>query len=331
MVSITLPLTLALMAQGYPNVDARTVFSLLERYHASFQDIAFIYEGTRVMMGEMAKKRGVSVPVYRFQGYYAYRNDGATVLDVFGYSRSDRPVARTVFSILKGRLEIFNASPDFLPPVRARAPETARGGAGSLDRPDSPERIFLAWYFPALGDPAEHDVELQGWEEIDGHRCLKLRMLKQPKPLLKGWPGGLPYVKLWIDCERDGYPLRYELYRGDDLEIRGEISRLERLDIPKGGSIWLPAEGTISTFVGGRARSGIIHTKEPLSVGSHKILIPTVKFNQGLRDNFFSSKKHALVANDEGLRDLQARAREDAAAGRQGSTRRSSEPKKAAR
>ncbi|HZW34570.1 MAG TPA: hypothetical protein VFF52_27850, partial [Isosphaeraceae bacterium] len=41
------------------------------------------------------------------------------------------------------------------------------------------------------------------------------------------------------------------------------------------------------------------------TVETHKILIPTVKFNQGLSDGFFSSKKHALVANDEGLRRLQ--------------------------
>ncbi|HZW34568.1 MAG TPA: hypothetical protein VFF52_27840, partial [Isosphaeraceae bacterium] len=92
------------------------------------------------------------------------------------------------------------------------------------------------------------------------------RLLRQPKPLLKGWQGGLPFVKLWIDLQRDGYPLRYELYAGDVIEARGEISRLELADIPEGRPIWLPAEGKVSTYVGGGRRTGLIHSKEPLSV-----------------------------------------------------------------
>lgn len=302
MVAASLVLALLIPAQNDPASDARTVIALLGRYHASFQDVTFLHEGTMVKGGEDTSN---SADVIRFQSYYAYRNDGATLLDVFANGRGDRPDTRTVRSILNGRLEIFDASPDYLPPVRDRAPDAGHGGPGSLAGQDSPERIFLAWYFLTLGDPAEHDVEVQGWEEVEGHRCLKVRMLGHPKPLLKGWTGGLPFVKLWIDLERDGYPLRVELYSGDDLEVRTEISRLECHNLPDGRPFWLPAEGSTSTYVGGSSQGGMIRSKEPLYIETHKILKDTVKFNQGLKDDFFSTKRHALVASDEDLRKLQ--------------------------
>jgi hypothetical protein len=302
MIPIALLFALGFPTQNAPGIDARTVFALLEKYHASFQDITFVHEGTWVKPGGDAANPPFA---YRFQGFYAYRIDGATLLDVFGTRRGDEPETRTIYSVLKGRLEILGASPDVMPRVRDRVPSVASGGPGSLTFLDSPERTFLAWYFPTLADPAEHDAEVQGWEVVDGHRCLKLRVLKQPKRLLKGWPGGLPFVKLWIDLERGGYPLRYELLRGDELEVRAEITRLESIDLPDGRSLWLPAEGKTYTHLGGSSRTGIIHTKEPISTETHRILLSTVKFNQGLDDGFFSTKKHALLANDEGLRKLQ--------------------------
>jgi hypothetical protein len=122
---------------------------------------------------------------------------------------------------------------------------------------------------------------------------------------LKGWVGGLPFVKLWVDLERDGCPLRYELYRGDDLEVRTEVMRLERLTLPDGRHLWLPVTGKTMTFLGQEGPGRIVHTKEPVSVEDYGVLVETVKFDQGLSDGFFSAKKHALVANDEGLRKLQ--------------------------
>ena len=301
MAAVTLALALLLPAQGQPATDARTVFALMERYHSSFQDVTFLHEGAIVKAGVESSN---PVNTSRFQSYYAYRNDGATLLDVFASGRGDRPDTRTVRSVLKGQLEIFDASPDYGDPIRERSPVAARGGPGSLASQDSPERIFMAWYFRTLGDPAEHEAEVQGWEDLDGHHCLRVRMLRQPKPLLKGWMGGLPFVKLWIDLERDGYPLRVEFYSGDNLEVRTEIFRLERVSLPNGRPFWMPAEGRTSTYVGGSSRGGMIRSKTPLSIETHKILAGSVKFNQGLKDEFFSTKRHALIANDEDLRKL---------------------------
>ncbi len=130
-------------------------------------------------------------------------------------------------------------------------------------------------------------------------------MLQQARPLLRGWHGGVPFVKLWIDVERDGCPLRYESYRGDDLEMSTEISHVERFAVPGGRALWVPVSGTTSQYVGQNDRGALIHGKEPFYVETCGILTNSVKFNQGLGDDYFSVKKHALVANDEGLRKLQ--------------------------
>ncbi len=305
MTAATLVIALLSTARSDPAPDARTVFALLERYRSTFLDVTFLHEGTLVNpAGESPKPADTA----RFQSYYAYRNDGATLLDTFVASGDGRN-ARTVRSVLNGRLETLDATPEYLPPVRDRVLDTTLGGPGSLAFPGSPERIFVGWYLRDLGDPAERDTEVLGWEDIEGHRCLGVKMLRYPKPSLKGWMGGLPFVKLWIDLERDGYPLRIEFFSGDNLEVRTEITRLERFKLPDGHTLWLPTGGKTSTYVGGSTRGGMVRSKEPLTIETHGILRDTVRFNQGLKDDFFSTKRHALVANDEDLKKLLANTR----------------------
>ena len=303
MVFISMALAMASVAQDQSAPDPREVFARLKRYRTSFRDVSFLHEGTLVMAkdGELGHTND-----NHFQGYYAYRADGATLLDVFNYGREDQPMTRFLHSILNGRMEIMNASPDIEPRVADRSPEIVKGGPGSLNNPTSPQRIFLAPYFSTLGDASEHKPETQGWEEIDGRRCLKVKILARPESQLKGWAGGLPFVTLWFDLERDGYPLRLEYSRGDNLERRTEISRLQRIELPGGRHLWFPAEGRTSSYFGnmGRDKSSL-YSKEPQSVETHRILLDTIKFDLNLSDGFFSVKKHAAVSNDEGLRKLQ--------------------------
>lgn len=309
MAPVVVALALVSSAQSDPAIDGSTVFAALQRYHSSFRDITLIQEGT---FQWLVTRSGEPGPVGTFQTFYAYRSDGATLLDAFG-QQSDNPKRREIRSILHNRLEEINATPDGDTPIRARVPQSAPGGPGSLNRADSPERVFLAWYFATLGEPAEHDFKALGWEDVDGRRCLKVSFLRQPKARLKGWVGGLPYMRFWIDPKRDCYPLRYEYYRGDDLEVRCEITRMERLHLPDGRSIWMPVEGKTWGSFGGWKDGKPVKSKEPSSIETHKILVDTVKFDQGLSDAFFSVKKHALVASDEGLRKLQRELESEAA------------------
>jgi len=307
MTSLAISFVLMLALQNQPATDGRTLFALFEKYHAAFRDVSFVYEGTMTQVARTAGKDPEPGNVHRFQGFYAYRADGATLMDVFGVGPSQVPESRVVYAMLHNRQEIIDASPDLLPPtpLRDRVPVTAPGGPGSLSRPNSPERIFLAYYYPTLGDPSDHEIKIEGWEDIEGRRCLKVRMLKYARPMTKGAIGGLPAVRLWVDLERDACPLRFEFYQGDDLEVRSEISHLERLTVSGGRALWLPAAGTVSVYLGQNDQGSVIHSRNPVYVETHGVLVDTVKFNQGLNDNFFSAPKHAVIVNDEGLRKLQ--------------------------
>jgi hypothetical protein len=301
MASLAFALTLVLIAQVDPAIDGPTVFAAIQRYQSSFRDVSFIHEGT---LETRPTASGEPDLAFRFQAFYAYRNDGATLLDVYS-QRSDRPKNRSIYSILQRRMESLDATPDRNPPIGARTPESAPAGPGSLGRYDSPEHIFLAWYFPTLGEAVEHDFEAPGWEDIGGHHCLKVKFLKQPKRLLKGWVGGLPYVRLWIDPQRDSYPIRYEFLRDQKLEVRGEITRMERVQLPGRRPIWVPAQGKVWGFFSTGERGRAPRTNEWTTCETHTILVDTLKFNRGLKDAFFSVQRHATVASDEGLSKLQ--------------------------
>jgi hypothetical protein len=300
-----LSLALLTTAQNDPAIDGPTVFALLQRYHSAFRDISFIHEGNLEYMDARPGKPDFA---RKFQTFYAYRSDGATLLDLFS-QQAGKSMGRSITSILRGRMERLNATPDRDTPIRAREPESGPGAPGMLGYPQSPERIFMAPYLSTLGEPAEHDLNVLGWEDVGGNRCLKVSMLKQTKKDLQGWHGGLPYVRLWIDPQRDGYPVRYEHYQGDDLHLRGEITRMERVQVPEGRAIWFPTQGKVWGFVG----LDLKLPKEPAYTDTHGVLIQTLKFNQGLKDSFFSVKKHALVASEEGLRKLQREMESEAA------------------
>jgi hypothetical protein len=304
-----LSLVLALIGgdSNDPKIDKRTLFALFENYRGAFRDVTFLHEGTVTQVARTAGREPPPGPPHRFQALYAYRSsDGATLRDVFGLGQRNRPEGHIIYALLNDTMEVIDVTPNAaLPPPRERVPVTAPGGAGSLNGPDSPERFLFNSYYSTLEDPAEHELESQGWEEIGGQRCLRVRMLRQPRRLLKGWVGGLPYVKLWIDVQRDACPLRYEYSRGDELEIRTEISALERMTLPSGRALWFPVAARTWTYRGQNDQGAVIYSREPVYQEDQHLLRDTVKFDQGLGDSFFSVKKHAQVASDEGLRKLQ--------------------------
>ncbi len=285
-----------------PEISPQMVFALLDQYHGKFQDVSFLHEGTMT-------KTGGSQPepanVYQFQNHYTYRNDGATLLDTFGHRSTNQSDSRRVSAILANKLEILEATPDADVPIKDRTPETGPGGPGSLAGPCSPERLFLPYYFATLTNPEEHELKLLGWEVIDGHRCLKIEMLSQPRPALTGWVGALPYFAMWIDLARDGYPLRVEFRRGAEVEFRTDVTRMDQVRLPDGHSMWFPAQAVTQQFLDMEPPAKIVHTKAPVYTETHGILTDTIKFNQKLNDRYFSAKTHALIKNEEQLRKLE--------------------------
>ena len=159
-----------------PPVDAQTVADIFRSYSSEYKDVQFLYEGTISPVDK-------NVPPVSFQGSYTYRSDGATLIDLF-YLGGGRPTTRLLSSLLRNQQEDLEASPDYLPPLRDREPRISASGSGALDRPDTPERFFLASFFRGHVNVEEYGLEPQGWEEIDGHRCLVVRSYlgRRPQP-----------------------------------------------------------------------------------------------------------------------------------------------------
>ena len=278
-----------------PPVDARTVAELFRSYGTQYKNVQFLYEGTISPVDK-------NVPPVSFQGSYTYRSDGATLIDLF-YLGGGRPTTRLLSSLLRNQQEDLEASPDYLPPLRDREPRISASGSGALDRPDTPERFFLASFFRGHVNVEEYGLEPQGWEEIDGHRCLVVRSYlgRRPQPNAPARPRS--YHKLWLDLERDGHPLRIDRFDGDKIAIQTFVT-LERLARPLGRLTWFPSEARTSDYGMLFDRGVVTRKTEPDYFETCKILGYTLKFDQGLSDTYFSTKKQALVASDETLAKL---------------------------
>ena len=192
---ILLPLVLAAASAYEPPLDGKAVFALLQRYHAAVQDVSFLYEGRVTQLARTAGVDPDPLNPVQFQGLYAYRSDGATVMDVFSRKRGDTPNSRRTSTLLRGRVELLDASPDTLPPgmrLRDVKPATMYGGPGSLSRPDSPELMFLLFFSPhphrSLGPRAPNH-----WTGIGGRASLPPREDAHISPLdAAGRSGAVP-------------------------------------------------------------------------------------------------------------------------------------------
>lgn len=279
-----------------PAIDAQAVAELFRSYGSDFKDVQFIYEGT-------VRPTGPDESVATtFQGAYSFRNDGATLIDVFMLAGGN-PNGRVLWSLLKDRREDFDASPDILLRLSERKPSVSVGAPGSFDFPRSPERLFLAYFFRSHANAEEFGLEPQGWEDVDGRRCLVVIAFGSPRPKFDNQNRSRSFGKFWLDLERNGNPLRIEWYVQDKLAIQTFVD-LERLATPRGRLVWFPLQARTSTY-GIRLEKGkALRNEKPAYVETYKIRPYTIQFDQGLPDAFFSTKKQAFVTSDESLAKL---------------------------
>ncbi len=301
-------ISLALMGMDDTPPSGEAIFALFDRYRNAIEDVSFIYEGSTVFL----QQREFIGQNDAYQGYYAYRRDGATLLDIFTGKEGGSYENRTLFSLLNWKMAVLEAMPDMLLPQRMREVEEFPGGPGSLARTDSPERIFFNWFFYRLASPAEHDCEVLGWDKVGDVRCVTLSLGMSRKSDLGNLPRDTFRIQLWVDLNRDAYPIRLEARQDGHLVYRTEVTNLHRLQLPNKSRLWFPMEGTTWTFEGLTARSGIVYTEKPVYEEHRRILLDTIKFNRKFPDGFFSVKAHAKVASNEGLerllRELKAKA-----------------------
>ncbi len=294
---ITLLLALAITSRNDdPGMDASQFTRIISALHADIRDVSLVYEGFFAGLKEGTRvEAAIPDKGAVYQGNYAYRSDGASLIDMFVTHKYRNPIYEThdTLALLRGRLASVSREPDQGYQMAANEP----GGAGALNRPNSPERIIFLPFFRSMIDPQAYGYEYQGWEEVDGHRCLRVQFEAVPKALNRS-----PYhrtTRYWIDMERGGHPLKVE-ERSDDgprgLAGRTVGIKLAQLPLPDGRLIWFPVAGRLETFV-----TIGLNTLEPVGVETYSLVDGTVRFNQDLPDEVFKLKWKGKLPETEKL------------------------------
>jgi len=246
---------------------------LIGALHGRIHDVSFVFEGKRHLFtrrdphtGKVAGEEDID-----FQGSYVFRtSDSATLLEYFRLPADGSPHRYYKGTLVEGKLRQIDSVPD-LDAGRVRV-HTTPGGPGSLSLPPSPESYVQLAYFHGLDALGEFLYQFQGWEEVDGHPCLKVEINRTPRN-----PSSA-VRQYWIDMERGGHPLRMETYHGNTVTTSVEEIRLKRFQAEDGQDVWLPVHATIKRFdIGG----------QPVSEETNYLVAGTIRINRGLPDDAF--------------------------------------------
>lgn len=284
------------------SIDAGQFLRIMEGMQSQVHDFSMIYEGKFEFVGPQKLLPFPAVQMTKdFQGTYDYRQDGAIRLDLYQRpKRAGASLFHTKSVILGNKLEEVQLIPDLLHHTDVKT----IGGAepASLNRSASPHRFLFQWLFQSLS--ARYDAqflgyEYQGWESVDGHRCLKVRFNLYP---------GIPELagqgrRCWIDLERGGHPLKVEQFDENGIVDRTHHIQLRRFDLPGGGTTWFPISGVAETFIWDEG-SGTVYHKFPICRETYTIVNGSLRFNQNLQDSAFSLDRGPGANESSGLKAL---------------------------
>jgi hypothetical protein len=255
------------------------------------RDVSLVYEGKMEMLGpqEVPLDERVSRTL-RFQGTFLYRFDGATSLDLYERTTDDSSLSRSRGSLLRGTVEQLDLAPD----SRAIPQLTSGpGGPGRLNFPCSFYRLFFYWHLrAAASSPISFYYEYIGWENIDGHHCLKIKLNISP-----GDPGpSKRFFIMWIDLKRGGHPLRIEWHDGEATIGIVHSVVLDSFTQSNAPQLWMPTSGIADFYLYGNKCLKEVVTRE-----TYQVVKRSVSFNQKLADQVFSVKWKGLMPSSDVL------------------------------
>lgn len=266
-------------------VDVEQFVRLIAGLQADIHDAAFAFEGKEMPIpsGATAEQvaRGEVVTLgASYQGAFAFREDGACLLDFFeDYAfEGEKPthVYRTA-ALLGGDLHEVSRQPQ----LRGERPGKRPGHPLSFNMPHSPHRICFVPYFKSLKDPSVIGYDYLGWEVVDGHRCLNVSI--DVSQGVSERPPGRAVMLFWIDLARGGHPLKIVFRDGLGVSMRTVGIELSKFPIPGGREVWFPVRGYTEIYPIARGSFG----KEPAAVETYSILSGMLRFNRGLPDDLF--------------------------------------------
>jgi len=258
----------------------------MQGLHGQPHDVTFAYEGG-VRAGEGARAADASLNGYGrdYQGRYSLRSDGAEFLDLYerGLTDDDRQ-SHSLLQNLGGTSSV-TVIPDLkrliAQPPPGKSKSSGRARPTTLSRTGCPDRILYLWYFQGLTDPTSMRYEFQGWEDVDGRRCLRVELDSQAS----GRPEDRDRFRIWIDMERGGHPLKLDQLREARVFARTRNVRLQPFQDTNGTSVWLPVSGQFETFIWlSKAEKRIVYYPDPVLVETYAVINGSVVLNRGLSD-----------------------------------------------
>jgi hypothetical protein len=279
--------------------DKSVLTGLLEAAYAPTKDLSFEYEGKMTYpQGGESEIHDVHGLFDDYSGVISERRDGAVSVDIYHRFHKRRPeIVRETIAILGERCEIYTRTVD------------QRGATGQVvnahySRPEvsgSMSRISFANTLIGLLRDGNWSVIQEGFEEISGHRCIVVKFTFILDNALM--------LRFWIDLERGGHALKYEMMQGKGVSMRAFNIKLEQFKDSHGQAVWIPvsgiweAYGSIDGTVDGKGRPVI--GSEPTNRETYVVLRESVRVNTGLKDDRFSVKYRAGTLITDKLRRVQ--------------------------
>ncbi len=262
-------------------MDAATFVETMKSLHADIKSVSAIFEGDYRSIDSKGNPRADRDPVL-FQGSYALRVEVplAGLVDIY-QTTTPKPPVRTSFALLNNQLvesDRPNGAGLFDP--KTRKPKPASGAPGSLRRNHSPENFIFSWYFSNYSriDPARMRFDCLGYEDVDGHSCLKVDVGTMP-----GGDSKRSHYVLWIDLLRGGHPLKVEWQVDGNLLSRVDSIEIGRFADVKGKMVWFPTRGETKVFgvPGGKVQD------YPIARETNAIVLGSLRLNLDLPDSTF--------------------------------------------
>jgi hypothetical protein len=278
----TLVMTL-LLAQS--EVDEAQFDRIVRGSYSQIKDIVFVFEGSSRWAGVEHQDERLQEGEQVFQGTYAWREDGAKLLDTYRHYlfRGHLTFHHDTAAQIKDKLTAISREPD-----RREAdtfPVESRANPRSMNDSLSPQSIFYQCYFTAPRSPLSK-YEFEGWDEVDGHKCMKVRFLHVSEDDMSNAWG---FTRFWIDIERGAHPLKEEAWSHGNLLLRTHGIQLARVSSKDRSSYWLPVRGIRDGYASGVDKNKhIIYTSTPYSQVTISIVEGSIRINEGIPDKQFS-------------------------------------------
>jgi len=259
-----------------PVIGPDQFLRLIQGVQADYKDVSFVFEGTNTSIRPRALLGRSEEVVLSHQGYFAYRSDGAFLRDSYFRFLEDNDegaILRATVAALGDRMLRI----DYTLGHRSTKPTVGKPAPAILRDVSSPGRILWLWYFQHLEGPAGLHYEFQGWEEVDGHRCLRVQLDRRRGS--ERWK-----YRFWIDLERGGHPLRVDQVRDGEVWLRTDRIKLMLLPTDDGKELWLPVEGRTQQLV----NTSLEPVNRPTMRDDCSIAYGTARINSGLGDAVFS-------------------------------------------